>query len=176
MKKIILLFICVINYSCYSTKTTENTISEKESKKPIYYDFEGKLDEAQLTFLKNNYHWKDEKILIINYNQPISFCHFDNNKITPESKKWSENFYKKINTENCLIIKVLANGERVQNKLDDIKYFDDKMDFLQMNFFYKRKSCFGVLVLNQFGDYVQYNGHYDEDQVDHFIKVLKNKN
>lgn len=69
-------------------------------------------------------------------------------------------------------IKFLANGERVKRKLDNISYLDDKNDFLLKNFFDRKKSCFGVLVINQDGDYIQYNGH-SERQVAKFTENLR---
>ena len=154
---------------CSSTSTTTTLGNNK----PIYYDFADKLSAEQLQFLQSTYNWDTEKILIINYNQPISSCHFDNNKITSQGKRFWQDFYAKINTENCLNIQVLANGERVKNKLDNITYFDDADDFLLDNFFNRKKSCFGVLVINQTGNYVQFNGHYSEKQVATFIEELK---
>jgi hypothetical protein len=111
--------------------------------------------------------------LIINYSQPINSCHFDNNKITSEGKKWWRDFYSKINTDDCLNINVLANGERVKRRIDNLNYFDDKYDFLLKNFFKRKSSCFGVLVLNDEGYYIQFNGHYSERQVSKYIENLK---
>ena len=174
MKKVLFkIFIFLSIVSCSSTKGVENKENNIENEKPIYYDFADKMDSEKLLFIKNNYNWNNEKILIINYKQPISSCHFDNNKITSEGKTWWKNFYSKVDTENCLNIQVLANGERVKKKLDKIYYFDDENEFLLTNFFDRKKSCFGVLVINDQGDYIQYNGHYSERQVDKFIKNLK---
>ncbi|WP_055445199.1 hypothetical protein [Lacinutrix himadriensis] len=168
MKKTSLpILITLIVFSFYSIK------GMAQEEKPILYDFADKINTEQLNFIKKNYNWNNEKLLIINYSQPISSCHFDNNKITSDSKKWWRDFYSKINTEDCLNIKVLSNGELVKRKLDNIKYFDDKNDFLLNNFFSRKKSCFGVLVLNEQGDYIQYNGHYSERQVAKFIENLK---
>ncbi|WP_339848707.1 hypothetical protein [uncultured Dokdonia sp.] len=171
MKKTILqILIGLTILSCSSTK-----IIDSVNEKPITYDYADKIDSEKLNFIKTNYVWNNEKILILNYRQPINSCHFDNNKITSESKKWQKEFYSKINTDDCLNIEVLANGERVKEKLDNIKYFDDKNDFLLTNFFGRKKSCFGVLVINNEGYYIQYNGHYSEKQVAKYIENLKNK-
>lgn len=172
-KTIIQIIIGFTIFSCSSSKTVENKRADSQNEKPITYDFTNKIDAKKLNFIKNNYNWNDEKILIVNYSQPINSCHFDNNKITTESKKWWQDFYSKINTEDCRNIKVLVNGERVKNKLDNINHFDDKNDFLLTNFFSRKKSCFGVLVLNNEGYYIQYNGHYSEKQVAKFIENLK---
>lgn len=172
-KKTIQLLISVLIVSCSSTKTVENRKAYVNNEKPILYDFIGKIDSEQLLFIKDSYNWNTEKILIINYSQPISSCHFNNNQITTESEKWWKDFYSVINTEDCLNIKVLANGERIKRKLDNIHYFDDKNEFLLDSFFARKKSCFGVLVINEQGDYIQYNGHYSERQVAKFIENLR---
>lgn len=179
MKKITLqLIVCLILTSCSSTKNLDDKKSNTHQVKPIEvkpitYDYADKINSAKLEFIKKNYNWKSQKVLIINYSQPISSCHFDNNKITSEGKKWWRDFYSKIDTHNCLNIEVLAEGERVHRKLDNVRYFDDKYDFLLTNFFERKKSCFGVLVLNDEGYYIQYNGHYSERQVAKYIENLK---
>ena len=174
MKKILLGLILIIFYNC-SVTNTENSLTsiQKDKKTNVSFDFAGTVETTDIDFLKKNYNWNDERILIINYSQPISSCHFNNNTNSESSKKWWENFYSKINTENCKNIKVLSNGERVKGKLDNIKYFDDKDDFLLKKFFDRKKSCFGVLVINTDGDYIQFNGHYSERQVARFIEFLR---
>lgn len=173
MKKILIGLIILLLYSCSTTKNLDNETNDSKKEKPIIYDYADKISNEQLTFIKKTYNWGDEKILIINYSQPINYCHFDNNKITSKSKKWWNEFYSKINTEACLNIEILANGERVQQKLDNINYFDDKNDFFFTNFFIRKKSCFGVIVINNQGFYIQYNGHYSEKQVAKYIENLK---
>ena len=175
MKKIILpLFIMISSLSCSSTQVVKNDEPENFQAQPVSADFAGKIDSQILDQIRDFYHWKEEEILIINFKQPLSSCHFNNNKITTGGKKWWKNFYSKINTENALNIQVLANGERVRRKLDDIKYFDDKNDLLYNHFFRRKSSCFGVMVINEEGEYYQYNGHYSERQVSAFIENLKN--
>lgn len=174
MKKTILQIIIVISaFACTSTQEIKKTSSNNRVEQPVDADFAGKVDGENLNLIKDYYHWEDEEILIINYKQPVSGCHFDNHKITPQSRKWWKDFYSKINTDNALNIQVLSNGEKVKNKLDDTKFFDDKNDLLLNNFFGRKSSCFGVLVLNDRGEYLQFNGHYSERQVEAFIEHLK---
>ena len=113
--------------------------------------------------------------MIINYRQPLSDCHFDNHKITSDSKKWWTEFYSKVDVDNSLNIDVFSNGEKIRKKMDNRNYFDDKDDFLLNNFFDRKKSCFGIMVLNQQGQYFQFNGHYSEKQVEIFINELKGR-
>jgi|GEM_PF-1117113 archaellum component FlaF (FlaF/FlaG flagellin family) len=174
MKKTVLqIILCLIITSCSSTKNLDDRKIDTQQEKPITYDYADKINSAKLNFIKKTYNWNNEKILIINYSQPINSCHFDNNKITSEGKKWWRDFYSKINTDDCLNINVLANGERVKRRIDNLNYFDDKYDFLLKNFFKRKSSCFGVLVLNDEGYYIQFNGHYSERQVSKYIENLK---
>lgn len=174
MRKIILqILIGILAVSCSSTKVVNNVKANNRKKQPVHADFAGEVDSQDLILIRQYYHWKDEDILIINFKQPVSSCHFNNNKITSKGKKWWKDFYSKNNTENTLNIQVLANGERVKNKLDDLTFFDDKNDLLLNNFFNRKSSCFGVLVVNKDGDYFQYNGHYSERQVRVFIENLR---
>ena len=174
MKKIILqIIIGLVIFSCSTTKNTDNKKIDTQKEKPITYDFADKVNSEQLDFIRINYNWTKEKILIINYSQPIHSCHYDNTKITSKSEKWWKDYYSKVNTEDCLNIKVLANGERVKRRLDNITYFDDKNDFFLNNFFIRKKSCVGILVLNDDGYYIQFNGEYSKRQVAKYIENLK---
>ena len=172
-KNLISLLFTLLLFSCIQQKKVFVTKINPEKIKNVVYDFKGKVDVEVLTFLAKNYNWNTQEILIVNYSQPIKDCHFDNNQLTKQSIKFFDDFYAKINTENSLIVKVFSNGERIRRKLDNVKYFDDKEDFLYINFFSKKRSCFGVLVIHKNGNYYQYNGHYTEKQVAKFSYNLK---
>lgn len=165
MKKYLLLIFIGLQFACSGSRKTNSNSPE--------YDFTDKLDQEDLAYLKEVYHWKEEKVLIINFIQPESSCHFDNHKITPSGKAWWKNFYSQMNTENCLNIHVYANGKRVIGKLDGQKYFDDRDGFLLDNFFRRKRSCYGVMVVNDEGKYLQFNGHYSEGLVENYIQLLK---
>ena len=156
--------------SCSTAKNKEQEMTNPNE--TILVDFADKLNAEQLRFIKTTYGWDNEETLILNYSQPVSSCHFNNNRISNSGKKWWRNFYSKVNTGNSLIIKVLANGEKIRKKLDNKQYFDDKNDFLLDNFFSRRKSCYGVMVINEQGFYMQYNGHYSERQVNKYLELL----
>ena len=167
MKKILIGLIIITFYNCSTTKTTNSLNTE------IVYDYSGKVDNEQLIYIQKNYKWETNDILIINFNQPLSSCHYKNNRINKTTKTFYEDFYSKINTDNCSNIFVLSNIEKVKKKIDNKKYFDDKDDFLLKNFFHRKKTCFGVLVIRLDGYYIQYNGHYSKRQVAKFIENLK---
>lgn len=143
-------------------------------KPKIYYDYLDTMTSEELIFIKGHYNWNGTGLLIINYRQPRSYCHFDNN-LKPSSKKWWKDYYKKVNTEGCFNIHVTAEGEHSEIKLDNVIYFDDTNDFLLEHFFNRKHSCFAVMVINPSGDYVQYNGHYHEEEVNRYIELLRAK-
>lgn len=144
-----------------------NIVAQNKDK-PITYDFTGKLNEGEMKFMNDYYNWDSKEILIINFTQPRSDCHFDNHTHKTGNTKWWKDYYKKINIKNCSNIFVCPE----KHKRDKTLYYD-KANFLYDNFFNRKESCFGVLVLNKNGDYLQYNGHYSERQVSKFIENLK---
>ncbi len=166
MKKILFALLIIFSFNCSSTEKVNNTVTNDKTKnKIVYFDFTGVLNKKQINFINKNYDWDSGKLLIINFTQPRSYCHFDNHKRTSQSVKWWHSFYSKINIENCSNIFVVSNGYR--NK--------DKDNFLLNNFFNRKKSCFGVMVINGNGLYLQFNGHYSENQVSKFIEKLSMK-
>lgn len=169
MKKAMLkMFAILFIVSCASTKT-----KNEQKNKVITYHFKGEMNAEQLNLINNFYHWQNEEILIINYNQPITSCHFNNHIISHTGKRWWKRFYSKINTENCLTINVYANKKKMKGNLNFENYYDDKKGFLLKNFFNRHQSCFAVLVVNKKGNYYQFNGHYSEEQVAKYIELLK---
>ena len=175
MKKILIGLIILLFHSCSTTKNLDNKTNDSKKAKPIIYDYADKISNEQLNFIKKTYNWNDEKLLIINYIQPIEIspCKIDYKSIPESGKKWSKDFYSKINTQECLNIQVFASGELIESKLDNITYFDDKDDFLYDNYFSRKISCFGIFIVNNDGYYIQYNGHKSERQVAKFIENLK---
>src|SRR5690606_32790666 len=117
--------------------------------RPIEFDFRGELTAAQFLTIKHHYGWDEEQILIINYVQPRKYCHFDNGVFNSDNKKWWDAYNGGIDTEGCLNIHVFADSRRLRKKLDNTSLFDDKDDFLLENFFSRKQSCYGLMVVNQ---------------------------
>jgi hypothetical protein len=176
MKKILIGLIIILFYSCSATINLENQTNDSKNEEQIIYDYADKISDEQLTFIKKAYNWNDEKILIIDYVQPIEIspCELDYKSIPNSGKKWRKDFYSKINIEGCLNIQVFGSGEIIkESKLDNITYFDDKNDFFYKNYFSRKKSCFGILVINNDGYYIQHNGHTSARQVAKYIEKIK---
>ena len=170
MKKLLLIFL-ILSISCSSTKETSENEEIPEDYVPKV-DFLGRLEKEEIRFLKNNYKWADGEVLVINFKQPGSECHYDNSNVSRASRKWWKRFYLKVNRDNYSNIQVISDSHRVEKHIDNEFFFGDKDKFLLENFFNRRKSCLGVLVINEAGEYLQYNGEYSEKQVAKFIDVL----
>ena len=64
MKKIIVLFIISLGMMSFKYNKEKNS--------------NGKLTEIQLNFVKENYNWNSEDIIIYNFRQPRTNCSYDN--------------------------------------------------------------------------------------------------
>jgi hypothetical protein len=145
---------------------TTFSIKAQNEEKTIIADFTGKLSNDELIFTKQQFNWHSEKILIINYTQPRSSCHFSNHT-HPKNSSWWKKFYSKIDLQDCL------NTFACSQKHNKKHLYFDETNFLLNHFFIRKASCFAVLVINENGDYLQYNGHYYEDEVSNYIEYLK---
>jgi len=161
MKKVILLFAIIL--MLFSFKKIDSNI------------YNGKINQNQLSFIKNNYPWKTGEILVINYRQPRNSCHYDNYKnLSPKtsSKYWND-FYSKMEFKNISNIWVYADSKRANKVLDNTRNFEDKYYFFSVNFFSKDKTCHGILAINDQGDYIQKNGEYTQEEVAGYLKKLE---
>jgi hypothetical protein len=156
-----LLFIVFILVSTY------RVIAQTEDKQ-ITYDFTGKLNEGQMSFIKDNYDWNSKDILIINFTQPRSNCHYDNHKHNKNTVKNYMEYYSDVDLKDCEVIFVCPE----KHNSDSYLYYD-KANFLLNNYFNRKERCFAVMVLNKNGDYLQYNGEYSKKQVSKYIENLK---
>jgi hypothetical protein len=127
-----------------------------------------------MNFITKSYNWNNEKILILNYSQPINSCHFSNNKITSGSKKWWKDFYSKINTKDCLNIKVLANShleniseyfEKVNSHLVLTPFYDNNRDSAKQIPLYELRDN----ILKKY-DWIEFNKE-SNDLIDSFKSI-----
>jgi len=134
MKRLIILLIGIIFLSCSSSKEINIKKINPEKVEKNIFGFSGKIDKESLSFIKENYLWNNEKILIINFRQPKSYCHFNNSFINNQSLNFQKRFYSKINTNDCLIINVLSNKKNIRKKLMQKKHYIDKNKYFLNNF------------------------------------------
>lgn len=159
MKKTLLLLILCIGFLSFN-KSDIKTI-------------EGKLTEAQLSFVIKNYNWTSEKILIVNFRQPKSSCHYDNYKNLEKSSKWWAEFYSKMDLQNLRNIFVYSDNLRAKKIIDSKKHYADINNFFLKQFFSQDKTCYGILVINKNGKYQKKVGEYMQKDIEELIKELE---
>ena len=166
MKKFLLLLL-LLTAGC---RSTEKTKAEAGGIPPLH--FAGQLDQGKIAFLKDNYPRPEGSALVINYKQPNSSCHFNFRKKERDSTAWWRKSYSRTPLKNSAAIYVISESHYVPGLLDNLSYFADKNDFLLKNFFDRLHSCYGVLVLNETGSYLQYNGTLSQGQVSKYVEAL----
>jgi hypothetical protein len=132
----------------------------------------GKLDSIEIDFLKKNYNWNTEDILILNFNQPTKNCHYDNYTDLNGSIKWWKSYYKKINLVG-VANRFVYSDNRANNIIDRQTIFMDKDNKLLETFFDKYPYCHGVLVVNQYGAYELKGSEYLEKDIESYLEKLQ---
>ena len=82
----------------------------------------GKINEEQLKFIKENYNWNEENIIVINFLQTKRNCQYNAYKNWDVSKKWWENFYSKIDLTNVANRYVYSNAKAAKRIIDSCVY------------------------------------------------------
>ena len=131
------------------------------------------LTQTQLKFIKDNYKWNTEKLLIINFRHKRENCFYDNTTNLEGGRNWWSKFYSKINLNKVLNIYVYSDSVSAKKIIDTKTKFEDYVDFLLATFFNTKKECYGILVINSNGEYEIHEGEYTVKQVKGFIKTLK---
>ena len=124
---------------------------------------------------KLNYNWGEEKILIINFSFPLKSCHYNHYENLKAGKLWWNNFYKKINLENIANRFVYSDSIKAKKIIDYQSHFPDKNNFILNNFFINTMECYGVILINEHGDYRIKKGEYLENEIVQFIRELSPK-
>ncbi|TYA53216.1 hypothetical protein FVF61_11245 [Formosa maritima] len=132
-----------------------------------------KLSEEHLKFVIENYQWNSEDVMIINFRQPKSSCHYDNYENLKQSSDWWTEFYSEMDLENIHNIFVYSDSNKAKAVIDSKNYFSDINNFFLENFFVKNRSCFGILVINKDGDFKKKSGEYTQEDIIELVKNLK---
>lgn len=134
----------------------------------------GKLSELQLEIVQKNFNWDaNNKVIILNFLQPKSNCHYDNYSNINKPNLWWKNFYSKIDLTNVENKFVYSDSLAAKKIIDYKKNFSDKDNFLLNNFFNDTPYCFGIIVINSQGFYKIKGSEYLQDEVKSFLKSLK---
>lgn len=134
-------------------------------------DYSGKLNVTQLNVIEGLFSWEKEELIIINYRQPIRYCHYDQ-YISVGSTKWFDDFYSELNLKNTHNVFVYYESKRSEGIIDGKKHFFDLNKYLFNNFFNKGKSCYGLLIVNKNGIYQQKIGEYSKKYIKKYINKL----
>ena len=132
----------------------------------------GKINDANLKFIKENYNWGIEPVVIINFLQPKSNCHYDAYTNFKASNSWWTEFYSEINLEGVAIRYVYSDKNAAKKIIDDIFHLADNDNFFLKAFFSNEKFCHGVIVINQSGEFEQKSSEYTAEDITNFLKIL----
>jgi hypothetical protein len=136
--------------------------------------YENKFSKLELDEIKKNYHWKDEKFLIINYFMPKTSCHYNNYSNPKKTKLWFDNnIYSNLNIESSKNICVFSDFESANKIIDKETYFADFNDFLLNKIFNNFSGCYGLLIINSDGKYNYFEGEYSKNNVNTILKELE---
>ncbi|PWK19191.1 hypothetical protein LX78_01672 [Xanthomarina spongicola] len=151
---LLLLVICFLSFNKPESQTDE------------------KLSETQLQFIIENYHWNSEDLIIVNFKQPRSSCHYDNYKNLKQSSEWWTEYYSKMELVNVRNIFVYSESKKATEIIDSQNHFSDISNFFLDNFFNKEQSCYGILVINKKGEFQKKNGEYTQEDIVKYINIL----
>lgn len=135
----------------------------------------GKLLPDPLSFIKKNYKWNSEKFLVITFRQSRSKCHYDNYKVIRNStaiRRGFKNLTDNTKDFDTKIITVSSDKKKVEKYVDNETSFYDLYDFLGFRFFSKNKSCYGLIVINQSGQFISQVGEYSIKNINSFLAQL----
>jgi len=136
-------------------------------------DSNEKLTEAELKFVKENYNWNSESLLIVNFRQPVTSCHYDNYTNLKKTSESIAKFYSKMELGNVRNIFVYSDGEKAKKIIDSKNHYNDIKSMFLNEFFSKDKTCYGILVFNRNGDFQKKAGEYTPEIIEELIDNLK---
>lgn len=179
IKKPLLSLIIIMVIGCSPTKKTSTEASELvDDTVSLKGTTNGVLDATQLQFFKQNYNWKDQKNLIINFKESESDCRLAGYKWGTEPKQFKKNkqdwddMYSRINLEHVLNIFVYSETEKIKKYIDNETYYKDINEELLNNVIYNERGCYGIIVINENGKFISYNSHYDDRHVRTYISFV----
>ncbi|MFY8065242.1 MAG: hypothetical protein ACOVNM_02000 [Flavobacterium sp.] len=140
----------------------------------LNFSQENIIPKNQLLDLKKKYNWSNEKVLIVNYYFPRKECHYNQYDDLKKGKIWFEdNIYKKINLSNAKNIFVYSDKIKARKIIDSKTCFEDFDNYFLKNFFKIKDNCFGIIIINDEGEFSFKIGEFSSDDV---ILLLKNVN
>ena len=155
MKKIVVLLILVF--------FSDNVFSQENT-----------LPNNQMVSIKDEYDWKKEDYIVINYRMPNEYCPYDSYTNLEKSYAWfQKEIYAKVTVKNYRNIYMYADKLPAKKILDFKTHYDDIGHYFLKKIFDKKGSCYGVLVINKAGKYNYIIGEYSHIDVQNLIDSLK---
>ncbi len=133
----------------------------------------GKLSETQLDFVKQNFNWTTEDVIIVNFKQPRNKCHYDAYQNLKVSTKWWTGFNSQMDLKNIQNIFVYSDSKKAKNSFDSKTHFADTNAFFLNHFFSEDITCEGVIIIHKNGAYRKKAGEYIQKEIETFISQLK---
>jgi len=132
-----------------------------------------KLTETELKSIKENYNWISKEFLIINFRMPKSSCHYNNYSDLKKSSTWWTSYYAKMKLVNVHNVFVYSDNKKAKKIIDSKAHFEDVNSFILNNFFSKSEACYGIVVVNENGEFKKKAGEYTQENILELINSLK---
>jgi len=95
----------------------------------------GRISEAKLKIICENFGWKTDNVIILNFLQPKQNCHYNNYSKIKRSVSWWADFYAKMELKEAENKYVYSDSSAAKSIIDDITYFSDRNNFCSIPFF-----------------------------------------
>ena len=135
--------------------------------------FDNRISEADLKFIKEAYNWDSKDFIIIHFRYPKSNCHYNNYKTLDNFSASWETFFTGINLKEVRNVFVYSDKKFAKKIIDSINHYEDFNSFLLKNYFSNEKTCHGVLVINNSGEFKKKEGEYSSKELRKFLRKLK---
>jgi hypothetical protein len=177
-ENIIAGLIILIVFGCNTSKLSANKkLDSIDNHDYMRGSSNGVLDSEQIQFLKQNYNWKSEKNLIINFKESESNCksavYILGTDGFKKEQKIQTAFYSKINLDNYLNIFIYSEIKGIERFIDNKTYFNDINNELLNSIFHNKTVCYGKVILNQNGKFVSFSGpHFSKKRLEAYLDFV----
>lgn len=131
------------------------------------------LPKDQLQAIKENYNWKKKQFLIVNFKNLQTKCSYDiYEDVVKAYNLYEKKAFEKIDLSNCRNIFIYADKALAKPILDNKTHFEDIGLYFMKHYFNQDKTCVGVLVMNQKGEYLVKAEEYNTFTITEMMEKL----
>lgn len=113
------------------------------------------IPKDQLEAIKENYNWNKKQFLIVNFKNLQTKCSYDiYEDVVKAYNLYEKKAFEKIDLSNSRNIFIYADKALAKPILDNKTHFEDIGLYFMKHYFNQDKTCVGVLVMNQKGEYL----------------------